>query len=304
MAGRALHPQFEERLRWAAGGSLGADALLAAVDWKVSAEGWDDAIGLMPCRELPRMLAADLGLAPDAPEVDRFQSAHVTGLLHGLIADRRADGQAADAAGLEMLEHSLRMRWTEELVHAMGSADRGQAWVEGALARLQRGLQAEAAFFATGRLGAERYFEIAFDKLMWALLPAFGLIWKVRGENAAHTAPALAALTLSLQCFDDAIDVEEDRRTRGADVPSLLGVPALGLESASKELALSGAAYSLDARLPGLSAWLEGRARDLETHALRSATLADRVAGLALVAAAGDSIQNAVVVSPRARSTG
>jgi hypothetical protein len=62
----------------------------------------------------------------------------------------------------------------------------------------------------------------------------------------------------ALQCLDDAMDCEEDERTRGTSVPEVLGLPESVLVRALPPLLESAIQLAEQARLMRLATWMRG----------------------------------------------
>jgi hypothetical protein len=60
----------------------------------------------------------------------------------------------------------------------------------------------------------------------------------------------------ALQCLDDALDCEEDQRTRGMTIPSLLGVSEGALVRAVPPLLDAAIRLAEEGRLPALAEWM------------------------------------------------
>ncbi len=237
---------------------------LGLTQWKDGR--WEDFWVLDINRDLPAYAAED----PDrpghllvSPEVlARFRSAHHCAAIHGLIADRLVDRQVAADVGLLVYRGIFLRAWEHELAAARGDGRLAREGLARALVSLRRGTALELKTMARRRMDVATYAVQTREKLRWGGTAA-GCLLRHAGqpERAALLERSYDRFCFALQCLDDAMDCEEDERTRGTSVPAVLGLPESALVRALPPLLESAILLAEQARLERLATWMRGFAR-------------------------------------------
>lgn len=222
---------------------------------------WEDFWVLAINRDLPGYAAEDpgrrSGSAVPARALERFRAAHHCAIAYCLIADRLVDRQVAPDLQMVALRDLFLRLWEHELSAAVGDPARGRAELAAALVALRRGTWLEVRGIRERALDAATYAAQTRDKLRWGSTAAAAML---RGaghpERAGLLERAYDRFCFALQCLDDAMDCEEDLRTRGMTTPSLLGVPEGALVRAVPPLLDAAIRMAGEARLSRLVAWL------------------------------------------------
>ena len=255
---------------------------------------WEDFWVLAINRDLPGYAAehpSHRGRAVvPARALERFRAAHHCAIVHCLIADRLVDRQVAPDLQMVVLRDLFLRLWEHELCAAVGDPARARAELAAALVALRKGTWLELRGIRQRALDAATYAAQTRDKLRWGSTAAAAML-----RGAGH--PGRASLLeraydrfcFALQCLDDALDCEEDLRTRGMTTPSLLGVPEGALVRAVPPLLGSAIRMAEEADLPALAAWMRdfrrmaqridpgGDARRNEEHGRALAAAAEEV---------------------------
>jgi hypothetical protein len=219
----------------------------------------------------------------DEATLERYTVAHHVGLIHGVVVDRVADGQAASADLGPLADHLLGC-WRDSLAAATADRALAEGAIELALRAWRLGVRLEQTTLRRGRMRPERYVQGASLKLAWLSVAAECLL-HARGERDAlpHFRRAYHLLLLSLQCLDDAVDAEEDAALYGVSFPEAVGYPRESFARASARLARSAAAEAARGGFLRLAAWLEARAAEVD--AIRFVTDSPRTSMGGLVVA-------------------
>jgi len=222
---------------------------------------WEDFWVLAINRDLPGYVAGD----PDRPgrlvvsarALGRFRAAHHCAIVHCLIADRLVDRQVAPDLPMLVLRDLFLRLWEHELCAAVGDEAAGRRELASALVELRRGTWMEIRGIRRRALDAATYAAQTRDKLRWGSTAAASMLRSAgHPERARLLERAYDRFCFALQCLDDALDCEEDQRTRGMTVPSLLGVPEGALVRAVPPLLDAAISLAEEARLPRLSEWM------------------------------------------------
>jgi len=227
---------------------------------------WEDFWVLAINRDLPGYAAGD----PDRPgrlvvparALARFRSAHHCAIVYCLIADRLVDRQVAPDLQMVVLRDLFLRLWEHELCAAVGDEAAGRKELATALEALRRGTWMELRGIERRALDAATYAVQTRDKLRWGSAAAAAMLRSAgHPERARLLERSYDLFCFALQCLDDALDCEEDQRTRGMTIPSLLGVPEGALVRAVPPLLDAAISLAEEARLPQLSGWMQGYRR-------------------------------------------
>jgi hypothetical protein len=250
--------------------------------------GWEEFVGLHPNRELPVYAAEacpDLAgggrapagggrapaggdRAPGAGALHRFVSAHHAGGFAWLLRDRLADNQVAADDSLLELSRLYVAHWraaleaaTREVAMREGTTSEGtmvDALTGDAISRWRYATALERRVRAAEKLRPGSYALLVRDKLGWIGVPARALLLV---GGAASREPAFRRahdlFLLALQAIDDVIDRDEDRRLRGADVPTALGCSPGALLRVAPKLAGRAAEVAREAGFGWFGSWLD-----------------------------------------------
>jgi hypothetical protein len=245
-------------------------------------EGWEAFIKLAPDRDLPAF-AVRAGMRDET--VDRFLRAHHLGGFYGVACDRIDDGQTATAPELESIRALLLASWIDALAQATGDAASAAGAVQAAISRAGAGTLQEKELRRGGEF--RRYASAVRAKLDWIVLAArcqlesFGDAIGARAFDAAYH-----RVLLALQCRDDVVDAEEDRRLHGTSMTEALGLSDATLLRASVHLLRDGARIAKDGGFDALAGWASEHARALDYHTTKDFRR-DDVHGLLLSWCAG-----------------
>jgi hypothetical protein len=222
---------------------------------------WEDFWVLAINRDLPGFAAED----PSRPSrqvvparrLDRFRAAHHCAIVHCLIADRLVDHQVTADLQMVVLRDLFLRLWEHELSEAMGDEVAGRAALCEALVALRRGTRLELQGIERRALDAGTYAVQTRDKLRWGSAAAAAMLRSAgQDARAALLERAYDRFCFALQCLDDALDCEEDQRTRGMTMPGLLGLPEGALVRAVPPLLDAAIALAEEARLSKLAEWM------------------------------------------------
>jgi hypothetical protein len=238
--------------------------------------GFDDYAKLEVIVDLPRF-AGERCRVPQA-ELSQARYAHHVGGFWGLTADRILDGQTA--APPDVLA-PLERAWSVALSAACGlDAVAAARKVRAAARRLDRGVERERAL-----CDFPGWVDAVIERTWWFALVAAELVRRHRGARAqAAFRRAVTVLMLSLQCLDDAADVEEDRVRTGASVPEKLEVSPESLELLSAHFAALASTAAASAGFEQLGDWCRARAEEVQGGVRASCFAAARLEALGLLA--------------------
>ena len=246
---------------------------------------WEDFWVLAINRDLPGYAAE---VAP-ATALERFRAAHHCAVVHCLIADRLVDRQVAPDLQMVVLRDLFLRLWEHELSAGLGDPARGRAELAAALVALRRGTWLELRGIRERALDAATYAVQTRDKLRWGSTAAAAMLRGAgQADRAALLERAYDRFCFALQCLDDAMDCEEDMRTRGMTTPSLLGVPEGALVRAVPPLLDAAIRMAGEARLSRLVDWLRDFRRMAERIDPGGDARRNEEEGRALAAAAGE----------------
>jgi hypothetical protein len=232
---------------------------------------WDELWVPAVNQDLPGYVADDPDrpsqLVVTAPALEHFRAAHHCAVFHCLIADRLTERQTPPDVRLTMMRDLLLSLWESELSNAMWSASAGRTALAAALGALQRGTRLERQALEQRSMNAAGYALQTRDKLQWGSTSAASLL-----RHAGHPARAdtlersYDRFCFALRCLDDAMDGEEDERTRGVSIPSLLQLPEGALVAAASPLLEGAIELAAAAHFERLAAWM-GSFRQLLSQA-------------------------------------
>jgi len=224
-------PGFDETYRWLVDGLPArlrdpAERLPFRLGLTKSPERpWSEFVSLHPNRELPLYAAQGAGgeLGLTAADLGPFLRAHHLGAFAWLVRDRLEDGQVEAGDSFLELAEIFEQRWREAIVDGTGHAVLAETLFRRATLRWQRGTSAEQTVLAAGSMRPPIYAAIVREKLGWIGAPSQALLQVSREpRRATQFAQAHDLYLVGLQALDDAIDADEDRALRGADVASAL----------------------------------------------------------------------------------
>ncbi|QAT85034.1 hypothetical protein EJ065_3473 [Corallococcus coralloides] len=227
---------------------------------------WEDFWVLDINRDLPGYAAED----PDRPGhllvprevLAHYRAAHHCAAIHGLIADRLVDRQVAPDVGMLVYRGVFLRSWEHELAAALDNRRLARQALAKALVSLRRGTALELKTMALRRMDVATYAVQTREKLRWGGTAAVCLLRHAgQPERAALLERSYDRFCFALQCLDDALDCEEDERTRGTSIPAVLGLPEGALVRALPFLMESAITLAEQARLVRLSTWMRGFAR-------------------------------------------
>lgn len=225
---------------------------------------WDEFVRHAPNRSLPRFGVPDHALhLADEPTLQRFVRAHHHAAFFWIVSDRVADRQLARTEDVVALRQMLLRSWALALAEAVGEPVAARRAIARDLAAWRRGVALDRALFARGRMTPAEYRRSVGLRLRCvatctrALLEARSL----RGDAAALVRVS-DLFMMACQCRDDALDVAEDRATRGASVPDLLGLVPGALVRAAARLAGGASREAARAGFSAYAAWLDRFARE------------------------------------------
>ncbi|RKG86191.1 hypothetical protein [Corallococcus terminator] len=222
---------------------------------------WEDFWVLDINRDLPGYAAED----PDQPgawlvspeKLSHFRAAHHCAAIHGLIADRLVDHQVEPDIGLLVYRGVFLRAWEYELAAALGDESGARKALARALSSLRRGTALELRTTAARRMDVSTYAVQTREKLRWGGTAA-GCLLRHAGqpERADLLERSYDMFCFALQCLDDALDCEEDERTRGTSIPAVLGMPEGALVRALPQLLDRAMALAEQARLGRMVTWM------------------------------------------------
>jgi len=181
--------------------------------------------------------------------------------------------------------------WREAIVEGTGHAVLAETLFGRATLRWQRGTRAEQRILATGSMRAPIYAAIVREKLGWIGAPSQALL-QVSSDPRRLT-PFLRAHDLylvGLQALDDAIDAEEDRALRGADVASALGCSVGALVRVAPKLVGRAAATAAAGGFSWFARWLDAFAESISRWRLPGDALGDELDAIGIAGEIEDAI--------------
>lgn len=214
---------------------------------------WDEFVRLDPTRNLP-LYAGEA--SSDRHEVAACLQAHHCQAVFGLIGDRIADGQVSPEPDILALRRFFLSEWKTALARAAGPRSRSR--IACGIRSWKRGVASDRAFGSGRRLDLGEYVRTVRLKLEWSGLSARCLV-ENEGDGGRLEAwdRTYAMFMIGLQCMDDAVDLEEDRATRGAAVPDALGIRPQALLSVIAALVPMAEEQARDAGFMKFATWLE-----------------------------------------------
>ena len=216
--------------------------------------------------------------------LEHLVRAHHHAAFFWVVSDRVADRQAERTEDVVALRRMLLRAWSLSLSEALGDPERARHAIARDLAAWRRGVALDRALYARRRMTPAEYRRSVGLRLRCvttctrALLEARSL----RGDAAALVRVSDLFL-MACQCRDDALDVAEDRATRGASVPDLLGLVPGALVRAGARLAWGAHREAARAGFGAYASWLHGFAREADVGLLGSDTAAQVFGAFALV---------------------
>jgi len=238
----------------------GARALPATTGFRLGVVSWDACVHLDVCRDLPVFAAQAIGkLRPSL--LSRFVVAHHRSLFYGVLADRLADGQIQPTIELQALERSLLAAWRRSLAAAIGNTAAATAIIAERSRLVSVAQKLQRRIFARPRLDLGLYRRLVLRKLSWTTLTAEALLALLADRSQQRVfAQTMQLVLLGLQCADDALDVTEDDRTLGNNIPALLDSSPQVLAAASAHLMSAAAELAHTGAFHRLADWLGQRA--------------------------------------------
>lgn len=216
-----------------------------------------------------------------------YLEAHRLAGFYCVLVDRVADGQVVPDRALRALRRLLRAAWVDAV--AVFAGERAERAVARAERALRRAIRRERAGFASGKLPAPAYAAAVRDKTVWLALATRELLRAHAARSADAFGRAHVLFFGSLQCLDDAMDVEEDSAVRGGSFPALLGVSVRAMWLASQHLVARAADEFRHAGFGGVAEELELRVPELAAACQPAdgpgASVLDAVAALTLIEA-------------------
>ncbi len=224
---------------------------------------WEDFWVLDINRDLPGYAAEDPNrpghLLVSQEVLAHYRSAHHCAAIHGLIADRLVDRQVVPEMGLLLYRGIFLRAWEHELAAALGDWRLARQALARALISLRRGTALELKTMARRRMDVATYAVQTREKLRWGGTAAVSMLRHLgQPERAALLERSYDRFCFALQCLDDALDCEEDERTRGTSVPKVLGTPEDVLVRALPPLLESAIRLAEQARMIRLATWMQG----------------------------------------------
>lgn len=244
---------------------------------------WHEYTQLEPMYDLP------VFVCEDRESVRLFRHAHHCAGFHGLVMDRRHDGQARDPDALEEMEHALRAAWQRSLGDALEDNERATEVVGHALSRWRDGLRLEGETRRAGAMSQRTYARYVDAKCEWLLVSATTCASRRCAPEASHAFQrSVRVMTLALQLLDDTLDEEEDRRRDGSSVPERLQAVRDGLLCTAVSLLQHAAGEAQRGGFARLSRWQLDHAATVDRH-----VRGDRVAhALTAIALAPSMVQS------------
>jgi hypothetical protein len=224
---------------------------------------WEDFWVLDLNRDLPGYVAED----PDRPgtllvspeTLANYRAAHHCAAIHGLISDRLVDRQVEPDMGLLLFRGIFLRAWERELTAALGDRSLARKALARSLVSLRRGTALELRTTAARQMDVATYAVQTREKLRWGGTAAWCLLRHAgQPERAALLERSYDVFCFALQCLDDALDCEEDERTRGTSIPAVLGIPEGALVRALPPLLDTAMALAKEARLGRMVTWMDG----------------------------------------------
>ncbi len=244
---------------------------------------WSSYATLPPVVDLPFFMAPQ----GTAQFLTLAREAHWRGGFVGLLRDRHADAQVVGKASSWLLD-ALENAWVTSLGELIGDSIAGRRQVASAIRRAEAAFVAERRAFLLRRLSFLEYADIVREKTAWFRLAARALADRAGRPRRDRFDSIYTLLMLSLQTFDDALDVEEDKALRGMSFGELLGLSPSSLVLISRELAELCARECFDGGLEPLGEWLKERAGNIDAAWPHAISPLDGVGAAAFIDAAGD----------------
>jgi hypothetical protein len=241
---------------------------------------WGRFVTIPPNRDLVLYTAEVVHVS--AVALDHYRVAHHLAGFHGIVSDRIADGQVAPDRRFLALRRRLLRAWEARLTLAVGSSARARKAIALALLDWRRGRAIERQALERGHFG-RRYGEMVRLKLGWISATARCMLDRA-GEygRSAILQRVYHLFLVALQCRDDVVDRDEDRRLHGIDVPRALGVAPGAMIRAAALLVPEASALAAHGGFSRLSAWLGEFGKQIDGFIPGNHPLADQLHGMAL----------------------
>jgi hypothetical protein len=229
-------------------------------------DGWEAFVKLPPNRDLPALAVEG---TPLEGAIDTYRAAHWAAGYHGCLVDRIADGQTAKSPALDALAEALLSAWHRALSQALGSTDEASAAVDGALASFARGIEMERGAVTRRALQISDYGELVREKSAWVRVSALAMLVRSGQAQRAQAFRVAAELAMmAMQCADDAVDADEDRRRSGTSFPEMLRLPQGALLRAAPMLLRAAHDAAEEGGFNSFAAWLSAYADMLDIRAV------------------------------------
>lgn len=226
---------------------------------------WSDFTQLEAVHALPCLVAEGAHVEPSP-----YLRAHRAAGFYCVLVDRVADGQAALDRELRALRRELRKAWVASLARVV-EPERAAQTVAAAERAFWRSARAERLAFETASCTPSSYARAVRDKTAWLAVASRELLRADRAlDRLAAFEQGHVLLFGSLQLFDDASDVLEDREVRGRSIPDLLRVSPHSMLLASRLLTEAARDAFAGAGFRRIADWLDARARELSRATSKS----------------------------------
>ena len=224
-------------------------------------DGWDVFTSHPPMYDLPRFavdMAAHRGMPISRQQSDLFGHIHRCACFFFLTYDRFLDGQAEPGPEEQSLLRHFRRHWEMRLLDACGNgaASTLQA-IETDIDIFKAGAASQSSALREKQLSVPHYANTSIQKAQWLTRTTLCMLDATGNSHLCREfRDIFEQVLLAMQCFDDALDIEEDTTLWGCDVPRALGISGEGLRRAATLLLSRAGSQAEEAALLSLSKWI------------------------------------------------